>query len=166
MDVPNEIVLPILSYLAPPDLKSTRLVSKRWSLCAAKCLFDVIYISPSKEDVDVFQAITHHPVLSKCPHRLEYVGNEFLSHYPKDEYAKHLWKQTRFQLHAYSERSGGQWLDRDAKINTWINETVLPNANSSYKDIESYDCRVVNDAYLKISGACQLPAGCFGWASK
>lgn len=150
MDFPNEIVFSILSYLARPDLKSTRLVSKRWSLCAVEYFFDIIYISPSKEDVDVFQAITQHPVLSRCPRRLEYVGNEFLSDYPKNKYARNLWERTREQMNAYSKASGKQWLDPDAKINAWINETVLPNANSRYENIVGfYNSRVVNDAYLK-----------------
>ena len=150
MDAPSEIVLSILSYLARPNLKSTRLVSKRWSLCAAEYLFDVIYVSPSKEDVDVFQAITHHPILSDCPQRLEYVGNEFLSHYPKDKYAQDLWNRTHWQVIAYSRASGEQWLDPDPKINTWINETGLSNLYSNYEDIDSfYDNTVISDAYLK-----------------
>lgn len=150
MDVPSEIVLSILSHLARPDLKSTRLVSKRWSLCAAEFLFDVIYISPSKEDIDVFQAITLHPVLSKCPRHLEYVGNEFLTHYSKEEYAEDLWEQTVSVLQSYSVGSGEQWLDPDAEINTWVNETVLPNEDSQFKDIENpYDCRIVNEGYRK-----------------
>lgn len=57
MGLTSEIVLAILSLLARLDPKSTRLVSKHW-LCAAEYLFDTIYVSPSKEDFDVFQATT------------------------------------------------------------------------------------------------------------
>lgn len=87
-DLPTEIVLKILRPLSRSDLISARLVSKHWSLCAAELFFDVIYISPSKEDIDVFKAITQHPVLSKCPRHLIYNGAEFLSDYSKEEYAK------------------------------------------------------------------------------
>ncbi|KAL9062970.1 MAG: hypothetical protein Q9161_009681 [Pseudevernia consocians] len=85
MHFPSELVLAILKPLTRPDLKSARLVSKIWSLCAAEYLFNVIYISPSKENIDVFEAITQHPVLSKCPRHLEYDGAEFLTNYSVDE---------------------------------------------------------------------------------
>lgn len=145
MDLPSEIVLAILSPLSRPDLKSARLVSKNWSLCAAEFLFDVVYISPSKEDVDVFQAITQHPVLSKCPRHLEYDGAEFLTDYSKDKYAKDIWGQS-FPLFdhcsAYKLSCGPK-----SKINAWIKETVLPN-KSKYEDMESYgDCKVVDDGH-------------------
>lgn len=149
MDLPSEIVLSILGYLAGPDLKSARLVSKHWSLCAAEHLFDVIYISPSKLDIEVFQAITQHPILSKCPRRLEYVGAEFLADFSKKGYAEELWEQTHEQLYFYSKASDEQWIDPDPTINAWINETVLPNEYAEFKDVDSlYDCKIVNDAYL------------------
>ena len=58
MDLPDEIALAIISPLERPDFKSARLVSNNWSLCTAKIILDIIYISPPKEDVDVFKAIT------------------------------------------------------------------------------------------------------------
>lgn len=90
MALPNEILLAILRPLAPSDLKSARLVSKIWSLCAAEFLFNVIYISPSKEDIDVFEAITQHPVLSKCVRHLEYDGAEFLIDYSQAEFCQDM----------------------------------------------------------------------------
>ena len=80
MDLPSEIILVNSSPLAHPDIKSTRLVSKHWFLCAAEFFFEVIYISPSQEDIDVFEKTSQHPILSKCSCRLEYIGNEFLTY--------------------------------------------------------------------------------------
>lgn len=58
MGLPDEIALAIISPLERLDFKSSRLVSNNWSLCTAEIIFDIIYISPLKEDVDVFKAIT------------------------------------------------------------------------------------------------------------
>lgn len=132
----------ILKPLTRPDLKSARLVSRNWSLCAAAYPFEVIYISPSKEDIDVFEAITQHPVLSKCPRHLEYDGVEFLTDYSKDDFAKDIWGQSFSDL---DQRLDGP----DADISAWIKENVLPDTYK-YVDMESYgDCKPVNDGYRK-----------------
>ena len=152
MDLPNEIVLALLSLLACSDLKSARLVSKHWSLCAAEFLFHTIYISPSKVDIDVFQAITQHPDLSRCPRHLEYIGSEFLTDYPRDQYAKAFWAQTLRQLYLYSRASGEEWLDPDAEISAWMNGI---KSFRRYSDSESeysnryQDSKIVNDGYRK-----------------
>ena len=108
MDLPSEIVLAILSPLSRLDLKSARLVSKHWSLCAAKFLFDVIYISPSEEDMAVFEAITQHPFLSGFPRRLEYDGAQFMLDYSKEEYAFDMWIHTYYNLDLFDSSAATQ----------------------------------------------------------
>ena len=58
MSLPNELILDICGYLANPDLKACRFVSKSWSDSASVYLFSKIYISPRKEDIEVFNLIT------------------------------------------------------------------------------------------------------------
>ena len=132
MDLPSEIVLVILKPLARPDLKSARLVSKNWSLCAAGFLFDVIYISPSKEDVDVFKAITQHPVLSGCPRHLEYDGAEFLTSYSKDEFAIEI----RDQLEHSDARIIETVLANEFGYESV--EEIIDNGYRKYQDLANY----------------------------
>ena len=75
---PNELVVAILGYLERSHLKLTRLVCKTWCSYASRFLFDKIYVAPNKIDLEVFEAITQHPILSKCVRRLVYDGSEFL----------------------------------------------------------------------------------------
>ncbi len=127
MDLPSEIVLAILKPLARSDLKSARLVSKIWSLCAAEFLFDVIYISPSKEDINVFEAITQHPVLSRCPRHLEYDGAEFLTSYSKDKFAAEMRSDYRFNETVLADEFGYESVDE-----------IIDNGYRKYKDLANY----------------------------
>ncbi len=70
MRLPNEIALDIVSYLNKTQFKSVRLVSKQWCDCGSQYLFDQLYVSPRKEDLDVFESVTQHPILSNCVRRL------------------------------------------------------------------------------------------------
>lgn len=127
MDLPSEIVLAILKPLARPDLKSARLVSKNWSLCAAEFLFDIIYISPSKEDIDVFEAMTQHPVLSRCPRHLEYDGAEFLTSYSKDKFAAEMRSDYRFNETVLANKFGYESVDE-----------IIDNGYRKYQYLANY----------------------------
>ena len=92
MDLPNEIILEIVKSLDKSDLMSTRLMSKTWCSCASGFLFDEVYVSASREDLGVFEAVTQHPLLSRCVRRLRYDGTEFLVNLTKKGYAQELWR--------------------------------------------------------------------------
>lgn len=89
----NELVLEVCKHLANHDLKACRLVSKSWSHHASEYLFSKIYISPRKEDIEVFNLITQHPQLSHCVRRLEYDGTSFSPSYSDKDYLRHLLAQ-------------------------------------------------------------------------
>lgn len=94
MDLPNEIFLHILKSLEKCDLKSARLVSKTWTAFAAEFLFDQVYVSVHPENLEVFEAITQHALLSKCVKTLIYDAVDFVENYTKDQYIRGLWTQT------------------------------------------------------------------------
>lgn len=70
MHLPDELLLNCLGRLDKGQLKPMRLVSRNWCACSTGFLFDTVYISPSEEDVKVFESITQHPLLSKCVQKL------------------------------------------------------------------------------------------------
>jgi len=51
-------------------------------------LLDRLYISPSKENLKAFEAITQHPILSNFIHRLIYDATEFLPKLSKKQYIR------------------------------------------------------------------------------
>ena len=53
-------------------------------------LLDRLYISPSKENLKAFEAITQHPILSNYVHRLIYDAKEFLPKLSKKQYIREI----------------------------------------------------------------------------
>ena len=86
MHLPNELLLDIFHSLDRTDLKSARLVCKSWDPCASYFLFDKIYVAPNQIDLQVFEAITQHPILSKCVRHLVYDASVFVSNITKKCY--------------------------------------------------------------------------------
>lgn len=93
MALPHELVLEVCKHLTKRDLKACRLVSKSWSHHASDYLFNKIYISPRKEDIEVFNLITQHAQLSHCVRHLEYDGTNFSPRYTKLSYVRRLAEQ-------------------------------------------------------------------------
>ena len=135
MYLPNEIILAILENLEGKHLKSARLVCKTWCSYASGFLFDRIYIAPNKVDLEVFDAITQHPVLSKCVRHLVYDTSKFVPGLTKDNYIHGLWMQTAALIDM--EKLG---LDNpDPHIIDWINDVAnrrfpLKQAVAKWKD--------------------------------
>ena len=75
--LPVELRVYILNYVEKCDLKSVRLVSKEWYLLATTHLFDNVSISPRPKDIEVFERITRHPVLSSAVKDLVYDASQF-----------------------------------------------------------------------------------------
>ncbi|KAL9137549.1 MAG: hypothetical protein Q9175_001235 [Cornicularia normoerica] len=93
MTLPNELDVAIIHSLGSRDLKSARLVSKLWCSYASGFLFQKIYVSPHKVDLEAFEAITQDSVLSKSVRKLVYDGSEFIPNYSKASYLQNLWSQ-------------------------------------------------------------------------
>ena len=59
MSLPPELKEEILQHLGKQDLKAVRFVTKDWSACAARYLFNRIYWSPQDKDLDVFNSLAN-----------------------------------------------------------------------------------------------------------
>ena len=164
MALPNELMLDICGYLAKPDLKACRIVSKSWTAPASVYLFRKIYISPRKEDIEVFNLITQHALLNRCVRTLEYDGTYF-SHRTrasKNEYIDRLSNQVTCYPKLYRTCLG----DNDAEFTQFIKSCLrMPNTIQKdfrdcnfilkgyreWKDHEEYQIRIVMDGeFLKI----------------
>lgn len=142
---PNEIILTIVGQLGFNDLKSARLLSKAWSSCASPLLFVNLSVSPNKEDLEVFEAITQHPQLSKFVRHLWYDGSEFLLHLSKTWYLHQLYRQTG----NLNQASAHTLHSSDLEINSWIqhvacNKTSLDDISAVYRS-----AKFVNNGYRK-----------------
>ncbi|KAL8720926.1 MAG: hypothetical protein Q9225_002282 [Loekoesia sp. 1 TL-2023] len=79
MDLPNELILLALGNLSTKDLKSTRLVCKRWAPLGLELLnIDTVYLSPREKNMEVFDGITQHPIISKSIKHLVYDSAQFI----------------------------------------------------------------------------------------
>lgn len=116
MHFPNELVEAIIQSLPGHGLKSARLVSKTWCSYASIFLFKKIYIAPNRLDLEVFNAITQHPVFSKYVRHLVYDDTEFVPDLTKRGYVKGLWSQTALMFDM--GKLGQQ--DPDPQINDWV----------------------------------------------
>lgn len=150
--VPNEIILTIVRQLGFKDLKSARLLSKAWSFCASPFLFVNLSVSPSKEDLEVFEAITQHPQLSKCIRHLWYVGSDFLLHLSKTWYLHQLHRQLSPLHVTILKRAWANKLDNsDSEINSWLQTLDSAEIPMPFKDVLAMygSSTFVNDGYQK-----------------
>ena len=120
MHLPDEIIIATIKFLEGRDLKLARLVCKTWCSYASRFLFDQIYVAPNRVDLEVFNAITQHPTLSKHVRRLIYDGSEFMSELTKESYVGGLWMQT-----ASMAKSGLD--DPDPEIRDWAHDCENQN---------------------------------------
>ena len=72
MNLPNEVTILILSFMPKSVVKQARLACQLWAELSAQFLFDTIYISPRRIDMDVFEKITRHKTLRNIPRHSVY----------------------------------------------------------------------------------------------
>lgn len=147
MDIPNEIVLEILKLLQKCDLKSARLVSKTWTQFATELLFDQVYVSAHPENLDVFNAIAQHPLLSQCIKTLRYDAVDFVGTWNKSQYFLHLWHQT---IRHFPPLFGSskENLTSNPEINTWV-ELVTAKVGYLYTD------QSANESFIQVWQKCK-----------
>ncbi|KAL8950979.1 MAG: hypothetical protein Q9222_003013 [Ikaeria aurantiellina] len=97
LQLPNEILLSIFSYLSQRQIKAIRQVSKELAILGGHILINTVYISPRTEDIRVFRAITQHPDLRKSVVHLVYDTAQF-THLSQNEYYAKLHTQLRLQI--------------------------------------------------------------------
>ena len=120
MALPNELMLDVCGYLAKPDLKTCRLVSKSWSAPASVYLFSKIYISPREEDIEVFNLISQNTQLSRCVRSLEYDGTSFSSGLSEYVYIGQLSRQVTSYPKLYRTCLGNE----DAEFTQFIEKCL------------------------------------------
>ena len=131
MHLPNELVVATLDFLGRSDLKSARLVCKTWSSYASEFLFSKIYVAPNRIDLEVFDAITQDPILSKCVRQLVYDGSEFVPDISKASYIRALCAQTALLSDNKDNSSPNS---PDPQIKDWIYDATVRRRDFSLKD--------------------------------
>lgn len=93
-DLPDELWAMVLQFLMKVDIKSTRLVCKRFDCMTIPLLYNVVIVAPHRKDLEVFDAIAGHEVYSKCVQELVYSAAEFngyeMGHYEMEHYETDL----------------------------------------------------------------------------
>ena len=77
-DIPDEILIEILSQLPKKDLKTARLVCTLWSTAGAKWMFQRVYFAPRKASMETFANIAANPTFARNVKELIYDGRLFL----------------------------------------------------------------------------------------
>lgn len=109
------------------DLKSVRLVSKTWAAFATEFLFDQVYVSAHPENLEVFNAITQHTLLSKCVKTLIYDAVDFVENYTKNPYILDLQSQTDIYLPADLPRESYESSELGVKAWTELLKSYPPH---------------------------------------
>lgn len=111
-NLPNEVLSMILKLLHKSDLKSARCACKLFETLVSPLLFDKIYISPHRQNLDVFRQITEHSDLCRYPRHLVYDIQKFKANIDPVEYYKSLCTQLR-RLFSSQSRSTLHHADKD-----------------------------------------------------
>ena len=69
----------VIDHLPQECRKRMRLVCRTWGALGANGLIDRVYISPFEKDLEVFDAITRHPVFGRAIKHLVYDSAQFAS---------------------------------------------------------------------------------------
>ncbi len=123
-----------MKSLKKSDLKSARLVSKTWATFAAERLFDHAYVSAHPDNLDVFIAITQHPLLSKYVKTLTSDAVDFVDNYTKERYFQNLWQQTQRDLRTRRTTKFRKATNLDPEIDTWL--TLVLDVNDDVRVLE------------------------------
>ncbi len=77
-DLPDELIVEVLSYLPKSHLKSSRLTCTRFARVGAQLLFQRVYFAPRKSAIETFLNISANPVFARTVTELIYDGRLFL----------------------------------------------------------------------------------------
>src|SRR6186713_1615448 len=96
--LPDELVIHIFTFLSRKDCKTSRLVSKAWSVLAADHTFETVYIRPNSQSLKSLNAIAHHSFLHSRVRKLYFDLRPFELNLTKLEYLRLLIQQMRLGL--------------------------------------------------------------------
>ncbi|KAL8921112.1 MAG: hypothetical protein Q9208_005865 [Pyrenodesmia sp. 3 TL-2023] len=118
MDLPNEVILMVLTRLPKSDLKHFRLACKRLATLGAQVLIGTLHIPPRDADMEVFDAITQHPDLTRSVQNLFFDTAQFQKYTSELEYYEALCEQLTSRRYAiFRGLKGIVW---------WLAETPTP----------------------------------------
>lgn len=103
-----------------------------------------MYVSSSKEDLEVFEAVTQHPTLSQYIRRLVYDGTEFLPKISKKQYVSEVYGQLR-RIIEKEEDSPPNSTDPD--VNKLFEEVVLKKLPLDKTLRKFRACRLIRDGH-------------------
>lgn len=144
MEFPDEILLSIFATLERTDLKASRLVSKIWCECASTFLFDQIYVSSAKEDLEIFEAVAQNPLLSKCVRHLKYDATEFSELLTKPQYLVELRFQSQL-LYGLDDRI--LWDTDDHDVNDWVSGAIFGGMSRGEATTRFLDSQLIKRGY-------------------
>ena len=129
-NLPNEVLLMIFKLLDKNHLKSVRCACKFFEPLVSSLLFDKIYISPHRQNLDVFRHITDHSDLCRYPRELVYNVQRFKANIDPQEYFKDLCPQLRSLALGYPH-SNIHHVDKEI-------ENLMRMARSTSTDYQHY----------------------------
>lgn len=120
--LPPELKVAVLAGLDKRDLKSLRLVSKKWNALATRPLFDRLYVSCRAKDLEVFKNITRHPVISTCVRELVYDRSIFIKNMDYEEYFDKFYTELDWTLRDWM--SDTPFDSADAQVNKYFQDCI------------------------------------------
>src|SRR6186713_2953052 len=91
--LPDELVIHTFTFLSKKECKTSRLVSKAWSVLAADHTFDTVYIRPNSQSLKSLNAIAQHPFLHSRVRKLYFDVRTFETNLTKLAYLRLLIRQ-------------------------------------------------------------------------
>ena len=119
--------------------------------------FDKIYIAPNKIDLEVFNAITHQLILSKCVRQLNYDASVFMSDLTIESYTIELMSQTcsgSKMGEASPDTTDSQMKDwvldlytgqmyAEGKVNIWKDHSLIRRSYQVYQEHSVFQTKAV-----------------------
>lgn len=146
MDLPNEVILIVLTSLPKSDLKQIRLACKHLATLGAQVLIGTLHISPRDADMEIFDAITQHPDLSRSVQNLFLDTAQFKKYTSKLEYYEALCEQLTSRKYAiFRGRKDIVW---------WLAGTPTPTLLMKHNSDMGYQeyCRLSTQQQNLLSG--------------
>ncbi|MCJ1261091.1 hypothetical protein MMC22_000955 [Lobaria immixta] len=152
-NLPNEVLLMIFKLLDKNHLKSVRCGCKLLELLVSPLLFDKVYISPHRPNLDVFRQITEHSGLCRYPRELVYDVQKFKPNINLKEYFDSLCGQLRALIRGSSVHLVDQELE---SLVTAIKDCVTRESHTKsrvvQRGLELYRERAEEQDHNKNSG--------------
>lgn len=141
--LPNEVLLIVFNPLEKIELKVVRCVCQLFARLASPLLFDRIYISPHRQNLDVFCNIAQHKYLCHYPRMLIYDVQAFKENIDHEDYYKKLCHQL-YRLLNFGPWTAVEHVDKELEGLLRMAKTSPNPAKYSPNLYEKFsNCRIV-----------------------